>query len=154
MVRTADGDEGRGDEAGFGDGRRRRRGSRPKAHELTRSEADERARALRREIAHHEHRCRAGGSPEIPDAVYDALKRELVAVERRHRELSARGSGRRGLDAAAGDGLETVRPEDPVPRLPRGRTGEAAHARARSQDRVGTSVGRVPRRPPPAPDPG
>ena len=46
-----------------------------------RGAATERAEALRREIAHHDHRYYALDAPEISDAAYDSLVRELREIE-------------------------------------------------------------------------
>jgi DNA ligase (NAD+) len=51
--------------------------------------ARDRARAeeLRAQIRHHDYRYHVLASPEISDAAYDALVRELGAIEQRHPEL-------------------------------------------------------------------
>ncbi|HKY90056.1 MAG TPA: NAD-dependent DNA ligase LigA [Nevskiaceae bacterium] len=46
-----------------------------------------RAAALRRELAEHNHRYYVLDEPSIPDAEYDALYRELVALETQHPDL-------------------------------------------------------------------
>jgi len=48
----------------------------------------ERAEALRREIEGHNHRYYVLDEPTIPDAEYDALFRELAALEQAHPELA------------------------------------------------------------------
>jgi len=48
----------------------------------------ERAEALRREIEGHNHRYYVLDEPSIPDAEYDALFRELAALEQAHPELA------------------------------------------------------------------
>jgi len=47
----------------------------------------DRAELLRREIEHHNHRYYVLDDPELSDADYDALFRELVALEEAHPEL-------------------------------------------------------------------
>jgi len=47
----------------------------------------ERAVALRREIAHHDYRYYTLDEPEVSDATYDALMKELAELEARHPEL-------------------------------------------------------------------
>ena len=47
----------------------------------------ERMEELRAKIAYHDHRYYALDSPEISDAQYDALKRELRALEQAHPEF-------------------------------------------------------------------
>jgi DNA ligase (NAD+) len=49
--------------------------------------AAERAEALRREIAHHDHRYYALDAPEVSDAAYDSLVRELRGIEEAWPEL-------------------------------------------------------------------
>lgn len=51
------------------------------------SEASRRAEALRREIEHHNHRYHVLDDPEIEDYQYDALTRELRALEERYPAL-------------------------------------------------------------------
>ncbi len=46
-----------------------------------------RVEALRKQIAHHNYRYYALDDPEIPDAEYDALMRELESLEAKHPEL-------------------------------------------------------------------
>jgi len=53
----------------------------------TREEAAARAARLRAEIAHHNWRYYALDAPEISDAAYDALMRELLAIEAAYPEL-------------------------------------------------------------------
>jgi len=52
-----------------------------------RRHAERRARELRRLIAHHRKRYYVDDDPEISDAEYDALERELLALEREHPEI-------------------------------------------------------------------
>ncbi|MFT3853638.1 MAG: NAD-dependent DNA ligase LigA [Ilumatobacteraceae bacterium] len=52
----------------------------------------ERADELRRLIAHHDERYYADDAPEIADAEYDALVRELRSIEEAHPELLTAGS--------------------------------------------------------------
>ncbi|HEX9094219.1 MAG TPA: NAD-dependent DNA ligase LigA, partial [Coriobacteriia bacterium] len=63
----------------------------PSPHEppapADRGQAASRADALRREIDRHAHRYYVLDAPEISDAAYDALVRELEAIERAHPDL-------------------------------------------------------------------
>ena len=52
-----------------------------------RESAGRRAKALREEIRHHSYRYYALDAPEISDAAYDALVRELVEIETAYPEL-------------------------------------------------------------------
>ncbi|KAA6184662.1 NAD-dependent DNA ligase LigA [Thiohalocapsa marina] len=51
------------------------------------ADASRRAEALRRELTHHNYRYYVLDDPEIPDAEYDRLFRELQALEQAHPEL-------------------------------------------------------------------
>ncbi|MBI2516625.1 MAG: NAD-dependent DNA ligase LigA [Opitutae bacterium] len=78
----------------------------PAQERLTPEQARGRAESLRAEIAHHDELYFKRSAPEISDAAYDRLKRELAALER---EYSALATG----DAAPGDdrtgGFPTLR---------------------------------------------
>ena len=50
-------------------------------------EASKRIDALRDELRHHEYQYHVLDSPEISDAEYDAMMRELRTLEGRHPEL-------------------------------------------------------------------
>src|SRR5215469_1319610 len=50
-------------------------------------ELNARAEELREQINHHNYRYHVLDDPEISDAEYDALMRELEALEREHPEL-------------------------------------------------------------------
>ncbi len=54
---------------------------------LNRQEAEVRARSLRAEIEHHSYRYYALDTPEISDAAYDSLVRELTDIEAEFPEL-------------------------------------------------------------------
>lgn len=153
MVRNDDDGEGHGGSRTDDRGRRapepagrpgRRRCGRRTVHELTWSEACDRARTLRRELAHHERRGRVRGSAEIPDAVYDALKRELAAVERRRGELSATDGRRPEVGLAPEDGLGGVRPGHPTPGRSADRGTAADPVPSRSRDRIECPDARLP----------
>lgn len=68
-------------------------------------DANARLRQLRAEIAHHDELYFKKAAPEISDAAYDALKRELRALEQRFPQLAARdpsdGDDRTGAFATA-----------------------------------------------------
>ena len=61
----------------------------------------ERISQLRREISHHNERYYAFDAPEISDADYDALIRELAALEAEHPELASDESPSRQVGAGA-----------------------------------------------------
>ncbi len=54
---------------------------------MTKDRAAKRLEALRREIRHHDYLYYVRSTPEIADAHYDALMRELLALEREHPDL-------------------------------------------------------------------
>ena len=61
----------------------------------------ERAEALRAQIAHHNERYHTLDDPEISDADYDDLVRELRALEADHPDLVEPTTRRRSRSAAA-----------------------------------------------------
>ena len=72
-----------------------------------------RAEQLRRELAHHNHRYYVLDSPEISDAEYDRLMRELQELEARHPDLITVDSPTQRVGGAAVEKFEKV-----VHRLP------------------------------------
>ncbi len=76
-------------------------------------EAD-RARWLRRELERHNRLYHAEDAPEIDDAAYDALFRELVALEEQHPELRTPDSPTQRVGAMASSGFEEVRHLQPM----------------------------------------
>jgi DNA ligase (NAD+) len=71
----------------------------PQASEPQASEG-QRAEALRRALNHHNYRYYVLDDPEIPDAEYDRLMRELQAIERAHPELLTPDSPTQRVGAA------------------------------------------------------
>lgn len=63
--------------------------SAPGAETLPNDTAGDRIAALRAAIAHHDELYFRRATPEITDAAYDALKRELAALEREHPAAAA-----------------------------------------------------------------
>jgi DNA ligase (NAD+) len=76
--------------------------------------AASRASFLRSELRRHEHLYYALARPEISDAEYDALSRELLAIEERWPELVTPDSPTRRVGGAPVDGLPNVRHEVPL----------------------------------------
>ncbi len=70
--------------------------------------AERRAAALRREIEHHNYRYYALDAPEISDAAYDALVRELVDIEAAHPDLVAPDSPTRRVGELPSSAFEPV----------------------------------------------
>jgi len=65
-----------------------------------RGEAEARAAVLREALHYHSHRYHVLDDPEIPDAEYDALFRELLEIEERFPDLAAPDSPTRRVGAA------------------------------------------------------
>jgi DNA ligase (NAD+) len=78
------------------------------AGDRERREAERRARELRRLIHHHDHRYHVLDDPEISDAQYDALLRELQEIERRHPDLVTPDSPTQRVGAAPIERLEKI----------------------------------------------
>jgi len=72
-------------------------------------EAAKRIRDLREQIEHHNYRYYVLDDPEISDARFDALMRELVALETAHPELVTADSPTQRVGGAASRGFAEVR---------------------------------------------
>jgi len=87
---------------------------------MTQAEAQKRIVALRSEVAYHDERYHKQARPEIGDQEYDALKRDLLALETKHPE-AARAAGLETPTATVGDdraeGFQTVRHRQPMQSL-------------------------------------
>ena len=81
-----------------------------------RTQLERRAAELRAEVARHDRLYHLEGRPEISDAEYDALYRELVALEREHPELAVPDSPtqRVGAPLPEGRGFDQVRHKVPM----------------------------------------
>src|SRR5690606_36860704 len=89
-----------------------RRGQSPRAQAvfltgMSESSA-ERARLLREQLNHHNYRYYVLDNPEIPDAEYDRLTRELEALEAAHPELVAADSPTRRVGGRPLEGFAPV----------------------------------------------
>ncbi|WP_434382469.1 NAD-dependent DNA ligase LigA [Melittangium boletus] len=69
---------------------------------------------LRKELAHHNHRYYVLDSPEVSDAEYDRLMRELQELEARHPELVTDESPTRRVGGAPAEKFEKVRHREPM----------------------------------------
>jgi DNA ligase (NAD+) len=69
---------------------------------------------LRRQIEHHNYRYYVLDDPEVPDAEYDRLMRELQDLEERFPELVSEDSPTRRVGAAPVEGFPSVRHETPM----------------------------------------
>jgi DNA ligase (NAD+) len=68
-----------------------------------------RVAALREQIRHHEERYYVHDAPEISDAEFDVLMRELVALEQAHPELQDASSPTQRVGGRPAEGFATVR---------------------------------------------
>ncbi|HQF70985.1 MAG TPA: NAD-dependent DNA ligase LigA [Promineifilum sp.] len=75
---------------------------------------EERIQQLRRELNYHLYRYHVLDAPVISDAEYDALYRELVALEAEHPELATPDSPTQRAGAAAADIFAKVRHPAPI----------------------------------------
>ena len=76
--------------------------------------AERRAAKLRREIAHHRKRYYVDDDPDIADAGYDALERELIEIETRWPELQTPDSPTLRVGGEPAEGFETFRHSSPM----------------------------------------
>ncbi|MCH9004911.1 MAG: NAD-dependent DNA ligase LigA [Proteobacteria bacterium] len=72
------------------------------------------AESLRDRIRHHNYRYHALDDPEVPDAEYDRLMRELLALETDHPELVTTDSPTQRVGDSPVSGFGTVRHELPM----------------------------------------
>src|SRR2546427_12121960 len=89
----------------------------PTASTLTKSGARRRIEQWRRRIEHHSYQYYVLDSPEISDAEYDRLVRELRALEERFPGLVTPDSPTQRGGAAPSDAFATVRHRQPMRRL-------------------------------------
>jgi DNA ligase (NAD+) len=73
-----------------------------------------RAKALREEIAEHDHRYYVLDAPTLSDAQYDTLYRELAAIEARYPDLVTPDSPTQRVGGAPAAGFEPVRHRVPM----------------------------------------
>jgi DNA ligase (NAD+) len=87
-----------------------------------------RARELREEIARHERLYYVENRPEISDAQFDALMRELVALEERRPDLATPDSPARRVGGEPAEGFATVVHSRPMLSLENAYSWEEAEA--------------------------
>src|SRR5215471_1580954 len=92
------------------------------------AEARRRARELSREILRHERLYYAESQPEISDADFDALMRELVALEEKYPQLATPDSPARRVGGAPSEGFATVAHAVPMLSLENAYSWEEARA--------------------------
>jgi DNA ligase (NAD+) len=76
--------------------------------------AAERIEELRRQIRHHEERYYALNAPEIADAEFDALMKELQQLEQEHPDLAREDSPTRRVGGRVEFGFATVEHAEPM----------------------------------------
>ncbi len=81
---------------------------------MNRTEARKRIEQLAREIREHDRRYFAEDKPTISDAAYDALVRELKALEEAHPELRAADSPTQRVGSGMREGFRKVRHVEPM----------------------------------------
>ena len=81
---------------------------------MTPTEAHKRADELHRLIEHHNHCYYVLDNPEVPDAEYDRLMRELEALESVYPSLITPDSPTQRVSGTPMDGFETVRHRVPM----------------------------------------
>jgi DNA ligase (NAD+) len=91
-------------------------------------EARRRARALADEIRRHERLYFGEARPEITDAAFDALMRELVAIEGEYPELALPDSPSRRVGGAPAEGFAAVPHAIPILSLENAYSWEEAEA--------------------------
>jgi DNA ligase (NAD+) len=101
---------------------------------MTKADAGRRIRELAEEIRRHERLYYVDNRPEIADAEFDLLMRELKALEEQHPELAAPDSPGRRVGGAPAEGFVTVEHRVPMLSLENAYSWEEAeawHARVR-----------------------
>jgi DNA ligase (NAD+) len=81
---------------------------------MTQAEAHERADELRRLIERHNYRYYVLDDPEVPDAEYDRLMRELESLESTYPDLITADSPTQRVSGTPMDGFETVQHRVPM----------------------------------------
>jgi DNA ligase (NAD+) len=102
-----------------------------------------RAQALREQIAHHRRKYYVDNAPEVADAEYDALERELEAIEAEHPQLITPDSSSLRVGGEPSDAFVNVRHHTPLLSLDNAYSEEELRAWDERLTRaVGRSVGR------------
>ncbi len=108
----------------------------PMQDESPPSDAGDRVAALREQIRRQERLYYGEGRPEISDAEFDALMRELIALESQHPELSSEDSPSRRIGGEPVEGFETVVHARPMLSLENAYSWEEAEAWLARAERV------------------
>jgi DNA ligase (NAD+) len=105
------------------------------------SEAAARAAWLRAELARHDHRYYVLDDPELPDSAYDALMRELRALEAADPGLAGPDSPTQRVGGAVAAGFAPLRHGVPMLSLDNAFSDEdVADFERRARDRLGTAA--------------
>ncbi|MGE5453317.1 MAG: NAD-dependent DNA ligase LigA [Acidobacteriota bacterium] len=110
-------------------------------------ELADRAAALRSQLHHHAHCYYVLDAPEVPDAEYDRLFRELSALEEAHPDLRTPDSPTQRVLGRVLDGFATVRHAVPMLSI-RTETDTEASGAAAFDARVRRELGLTPQDPP------
>ena len=108
---------------------------------MTKAEAKRRIRDLAEEIRGHERLYYVDNRPEITDARFDGLMRELTALEEQYPDLAASDSPARRVGGAPAEGFATVEHRVPLLSLENAYSWEEAEA---WHARVKKGLGRTP----------
>ena len=81
---------------------------------MTTTDVTERIEELRERLNYHNYRYYVLDSPEVSDAQYDALMRELRAIEAEHPELVTPDSPTQRVGAAPAEGFAQVEHTRPM----------------------------------------
>ncbi len=111
------------------------------------SSPEARAAELRRQLHYHAHRYYVLDAPEIPDAEYDRLFRELQAIETEHPELRTPDSPTQRVIGQVLDGLMPVRHAVPMLSI-QTETDTTAEGAIAFDARVRRELGLAPEEPP------
>ena len=110
----------------------------PKSPAAAPREARERAGKLSEEILRHERLYYVENRPEVTDAEFDLLLRELVALEERYPDLASPDSPARRVGGAPAEGFAAVEHAEPMLSLENAYSPEEAEAwRSRVQRVLG-----------------
>ena len=105
-----------------------RAGAAPERAEAPPEKTRKRARELAGEIRRHERLYYVDARPEITDAEFDALMRELVAIEEKYPQLATPDSPARRVAGAPAEGFATVAHATPMLSLENAYSWEEAEA--------------------------
>jgi DNA ligase (NAD+) len=110
---------------------------------VTAADTRQRLQALRELVARHDRRYHAEDNPQITDAEYDALKRELEALEAAHPEFAAAESPTRRVGAKPAAGFAQVAHAIPMLSLSNAFADEEVHDFVRRiQEQLGVAAPR------------